>query len=82
MDDFMDYNSKGKLHAPIIGETIIPRLLFADDLNILSLTIINLLQEGIKQVVIYRRDWNLKCNRNKSKILVFMKGGRIKKNER
>jgi hypothetical protein len=33
-------------------------------------------------VVKYCRDWNLKCNFKKTKILVFKNGGKLKRSER
>jgi hypothetical protein len=42
---------------------------------------INDLQKVIDQVVKYCKDWNLKCNLNNFKILVFKNGGRLKENE-
>jgi hypothetical protein len=55
--------------------------MFADDLAIGSFTV-NGLQRGIDQIVKYYSDWNLKCNLKKTKILVFKKSGKLKKNEK
>jgi hypothetical protein len=44
--------------------------------------LVNGLQRGIDQMVKYCGDWNLKCNLQKTKILVFKKGGKFKKNEK
>jgi hypothetical protein len=77
----MDYISEGDVHAPVIGKMSIPGLMFADDLAIGSFTV-NGLQRGIDQIVKYYNDWNLKCNLKKTKILVFKKGGKLKKKER
>jgi hypothetical protein len=43
---------------------------------------VNGLQRGIDQMVKYCGDWNLKCNLQKTKILVFKKEGKLKKNEK
>jgi hypothetical protein len=40
------------------------------------------MQKAIDQTVKYCEDWGVKCNLNKTKIIVFKKGGRLKKNER
>jgi hypothetical protein len=56
-------------------------LLFADDLPVSSCTI-NGLQKATDQVTKYCREWNLKCNLNKTKIIVFKEGGILKKDER
>jgi hypothetical protein len=77
----LDYISKDNPHAPLIGMTTNPGLPFADDLAFPSFTI-NGLQKGVDQVTKYRREWNLKCNPNKTKILVFKKGDKLKKDER
>jgi hypothetical protein len=61
--------------------TAIPGLLFADDLAVSSFTI-NSLQKTIDQVTKYCREWKLKCNLNKTKILVYKKGGNLKKDEK
>jgi hypothetical protein len=55
--------------------------MFADNLTIGSFTV-NGLQRGIDQIVKYFGDWNLKCNLKKTKILVFEKGGKLKKKEK
>jgi hypothetical protein len=81
IDDTVDYNNKDNTHAPLTGITTIPGLLFADYLAFSSFTI-NGLQKAIEQVTEYCRDWNLKCNLNKTKILVFKKGVKLKKDER
>jgi hypothetical protein len=77
----MDYFSEGNIHAPVIGNISIPGLMFADDLVTGSFTV-NGLQRRIDQMVKYYGDWNLKCNLKKTKILVFKKGGKLKKNEK
>jgi hypothetical protein len=56
--------------------TAIPGLLFADDLAFSSFTI------NSDQVLKYCREWKLKCNLNKTKILVCKKGGKLKKDEK
>jgi hypothetical protein len=42
---------------------------------------VNGMQKAIDQIVKYSEDWGVKCNLNKTKIIVFEKGGRLKKNE-
>jgi hypothetical protein len=80
IDDIIDYIDKGNLHAPVIGMTTIPGLLFADELAFASF-IINGLQKAVDQVTSYCKEWSLKCNLNKTKIVVFKKGGKLKRGE-
>jgi len=61
-------------HAPTIGKMLIPGLLFADNLALGDFTIKEL-KKGNGIVVAYCNKWNLKCNSQKSKIMVFQKGG-------
>jgi hypothetical protein len=77
----MDYIGEGNAHAPVIGNISIPGLMFADNVATGSFTV-NGLQRGIDQIVKYCGDWNLKCNLKTTKILVFKKGGKLKKNEK
>jgi hypothetical protein len=60
--------------------TAIPGLLVADDLAFSSFTI-NGLQKVADQVTTYCREWNLKCDPNKTKILLFKMGGKLKKDK-
>jgi hypothetical protein len=64
-----------------MGKMSIPGLMFADYLGIGTFTVSGL-QKAIDQMVKYYGDWNLKCNLKKTKILVFKKGGKLKKNEK
>jgi hypothetical protein len=66
----MEYINVDNSHAPSIGRITIQGLLFADDLAVSSLTS-NGLQKEIDQIVRYCKEWNLKCNFSKSKIVVF-----------
>jgi hypothetical protein len=43
---------------------------------------VNGMQKAIDQIVKYCEDRRVKCNLNKTKIIVFKKGGRLKKNKR
>jgi hypothetical protein len=43
---------------------------------------VNGMQKAIGQIVKYCEVCGVKCNLNKTKIIVFKKGGRLKKNER
>jgi hypothetical protein len=63
------------------GDVTIPRLLYADDLAIGAFTV-NCMQKAIDQIVKYCEGWRVKFNLNKTKIIVFKKGGRLKKNVR
>jgi hypothetical protein len=65
----------------MIKELRILGLLFVDDLAIASFTSYGL-QKKIELVDQYCKNWNLKCNLNKFKIMVFKKGGKLKATER
>jgi hypothetical protein len=43
---------------------------------------VNGMQKAIDQMIKYCEDWSVKCNLNETKIIVFKKGGRLRKNER
>jgi hypothetical protein len=53
-------------------------LLYADDLAIGAFTVNGMLK-AIDQIVKYCEDWGLKCNLNKTKIIVFKKGRKVEK---
>jgi hypothetical protein len=52
-------------------------LLFAGDLAVASFTSYGL-QKKIEWVDQYCKDWKLRCNLSKFKIMVFKKGGKLK----
>jgi hypothetical protein len=81
IDDIIGYVSKANPHAPTVSDVTIPGLLYTDDLAIGAFTV-NGTQKAIDQIVKYCEDWSVKFNFNKTKIIVFKKGGRMKKNER
>jgi hypothetical protein len=53
-------------------------LLFADDLAIGSVTVTGV-QKGADNLTKYCKDWSLKCNLKRTKILVCKKRGKLKK---
>jgi hypothetical protein len=61
-------------HSALINRLRILGLLFADDLAIASSTSCGL-QKKIELVEQYCKNWNLKYNLSKSKIIAFKKGG-------
>jgi hypothetical protein len=65
----------------VIRELKIPGLLFTDDLVIASFTSYGL-QKKVEWLDWYCKDWNLRCNLSKFKIMVFKKGGKLKESER
>lgn len=69
IDDITDDRNK---HAHTIGKMLIPGLLFADNLALADFTIIGL-KKGNGTVMAYCNKWNLKCNLQKSKLMVFQK---------
>ena len=62
-------------------DTLIKILMFADDMIILS-TSIEGLQEGLNNLSDYCRKWGLTVNINKTKIVIFRRGGKIAKQEK
>ena len=72
-DDIID------LKAPILCDTRISHLLYADDLLLLSISESEL-QQNINQVNEFCSRWGLSINPDKSKIMIFTKNGQVKKN--
>ena len=64
----------------MIRDLKIPGFLFADDLAIASFTGYGL--QNVERVDQYCKEWNLRCNSSKYKIMVFKKGGKLKAKER
>ena len=64
-----------------IVDTLIKILMFADDMIILS-TSIEGLQEGLNSLSDYCKKWGLTVNINKTKIVIFRRGGKIAKQEK
>ena len=64
--------------APILHESRISHLLYADDLVLFS-TSENELQNNIDRVNTFCKNWGLAININKSKIMVFSKSGGVEK---
>jgi hypothetical protein len=56
----------------VIQELKIPGLLFADDLAVASFASYGL-QKTIERVDQYCKDWNLRCNLSKFKVMVLRK---------
>jgi hypothetical protein len=74
LHDLPDFIS-GDLSAPIVGQTPINSLLYADDLLIFSLTAEGL-QQSLSKLGAYCKDWGLEINLDKTKIIKFCKSGR------
>jgi hypothetical protein len=74
----MDEVGKRNKYAPTIEKVSLSGLLFADYLAIGAFTIQGL-QKGIDAVVVCGSRWNLKCNLEKPKIMVFKRGGKLQK---
>ena len=67
-----DITDEGYKHAPTTGKMLILGLLFVDNLALGDFTIKGLKMEN-GTVVAYCTKWNLKCNLQKSKIMVCKK---------
>jgi hypothetical protein len=72
INDIIEYIIVDNSHASSTGRTTIPGLLFADDLSVSSF-----ISNGLQKEVRYCKEWNLKCNLSKSKIVIFKKGGKL-----
>jgi hypothetical protein len=81
MDDIVDYISEDSPYAHVNGTTAIPTFFFAVDITFSSFTANGLLK-ATDQVTKHCRERNLKWNLKKTEILVFKKGGKLKKDER
>lgn len=77
IDDIVDCVEDGLR----IGDVVVKILLYADDIIILAETP-ELLQRSINKVRDYCEMWNLTVNLDKSKIMVFQKGGRRSQTEK
>ena len=66
--------------APMLHDSKISHLLYADDLVLLSTTEIGL-QNNIDRVNAFCKSWGLAINIDKSKIMVFSKAGRVSKDK-
>ena len=62
-------------------DTLIKVLMFADDTAIFSLTSKGL-QAGLENLSRYCNKWGITVSTKKTKVVVFRKGGRLKKNEK
>ena len=62
--------------APILHDSRISHLLYADDLVLMSTSEIGL-QSNIDRVNTFCKLWGLSINVSKSKIMVFSKSGRV-----
>jgi hypothetical protein len=60
-----------------IGESYISHLLYADDLALISDTVFGL-QRQLNILADYCREWGLTVNIDKTKIIVFRRGGQLK----
>ena len=79
VNDIIDYiatSTEGTIDAPILGGTPIPSLLFADDLLVMSTTVQGL-QRIINRVGQYAEYWGLRVNIQKTKCMVFRRGGKL-----
>ena len=72
---------QGQLSVVYVGILRLFYLLYADDLALFSSTQIGL-QRLLNKLSEYCKKWRLKVNFNKTKIIVFRKGGRLKKSEK
>ena len=67
-------------HPPQIGEASIPLLMYADDLVILSRTVVGM-QRALNALSEYCDQWKLRVNTGKTKMMVFKNGSKQSKVE-
>ncbi len=80
INDICDYFSSRKGVGLAIEDLVLTVLMFADDMVVFSDTKSGL-QEGLVALKEYCDMWGLEVNRNKTKCVVFKKGGKIGKKE-
>ena len=73
--------SNGSVDAPEMNGRKVPGLLFADDLTLMSTTVEGL-QRMIDRLSEYAEYWGLEVSVEKTKCMVFRKGGRLAARER
>lgn len=81
INDVIETLGKREFHCPVLMNKEIPAILFADDIAIGAVTAIGL-QRALDELSRYSREWNLKVNINKTKILVCKNGGVASKKEK
>lgn len=75
VDDIIDLLNKANTHAPTIGGSDIPGLLYADDMVLLSESKKGL-QNALKTLEDLSDAWKIEVNIQKTKIMCFSKGGK------
>ena len=78
ISDFEEYFSNQDTGINVL-DTLIKVLMFADDTAIFSLTSEGL-QAGLENLSRYCNKWGITVITKKTKVVVFRKGGRLKKN--
>ena len=74
IDDVIEYIGKVETHPPCLqGHNAVLGLLYADDLVLVSSTVIGL-QRGFNQLSKYCEDWGMKINVDKTKCMAIKKG--------
>ena len=81
INDIGDTLRSGSFSGVYIGELKLLYSLFADDLSLPCNSKVNL-QRQLDKLANYCKKWKLKVNINKSKVVVFRKGGRLKNYEK
>ena len=71
----------GPVDAPLLLETPVSTLLFADDVSLFSCSVEGL-QRMINRVAEYASYWGLEVNVDKTNCMVFRRGGKVAKSER
>ena len=81
INDFCEYIDSDDSHPPELEGRSINSLLFADDVILLSSTKLGL-QRSLNRAAKYCEDWGMTISIEKSKVMVFRKGGRLNRNDR
>jgi hypothetical protein len=81
VDDIISRLEEANTHPPVINQRQVVGLLFADDLAVGVTTRIGL-QRAINYVKDFCEECGLKINVDKTKVLVFKKGGKLRRDEK
>jgi hypothetical protein len=77
IDGILSKLDDANIHPPTVRNRNVPGLLFSDDLAIWTTSIG--MQRAVNSIKEYCEQWKLKINTNKTKIEVFMRGGKLSK---
>ena len=80
INDLVEFLKIDGSESPCVMDQPVHALLFADDLVLVSQTVVGL-QLLLDRLALYCDHWNLEVNREKTKIVIFKKGTKLAKTE-